>query len=480
MRTRMKSGSVAAAVALILSLNVSAANAQASAHIELPAQPLSEAIRAVARQASVNILVDPRLVEGRQAPAIKSQSSVRDALSMLLEGTGLTPKYVDDKTITLVEKTRPGADAPAVNNVSRTTVEPGLVRVAQVENGIAQREASDSTDLPSATDNSLAQQQTRRVELEEVIVTGSHIRGAQKLASPVVTIDPQQIRESGHQDLGEVVRSLPLNFSGGQNPGVWIGVGLAGTDNQNVTSGSSLNLRGLGADASLTLLNGRRLSYDGAGQAVDISAIPLAAVERVEVVPDGASAIYGSDAVAGVANVILKRDYDGVSTTARIGTATEGGGDEVAYGIVGGQVWRSGGIIAAYDNSRQDAIYARERDYLGHMFGSNTMFPETERHDALLSGHQELSSSAVLRWDVLYNESGAFQSLNSEGLRTDYRISTERYVLSPTLDFQLPSDWSVALNATYAEGSNELDNRSRIRGGLRRCRSNGLRATVCW
>src|SRR3546814_11494497 len=85
-------------------------------------------------------------------------------------------------------------------------------------------------------------------------------------------------------------------------------------------------LRGLGPDATLTLLNGRRLSYSGFVNAVDVSVVPIAALARIEVIADGASAIYGSDAVAGVANIITKREFDGVAATYRAGTSTEGGG----------------------------------------------------------------------------------------------------------------------------------------------------------
>lgn len=92
-----------------------------------------------------------------------------------------------------------------------------------------------------------------------------------------------------------------------------------------MNSASSANLRGLGADATLTLLNGHRLPYDSALQGVDISAIPLAAVDRIEILPDGASAIYGSDAVGGVVNVVLRRDFEGVTTSAQVGASTAGG-----------------------------------------------------------------------------------------------------------------------------------------------------------
>src|SRR3546814_1315105 len=78
-----------------------------------------------------------------------------------------------------------------------------------------------------------------------------------------------------------------------QNPGVALGSGSIA--NQNINSGSALNLRGLGPDATLTLLNGRRLSYSGFVNAVDVSVVPIAALDRIEVIADGASAIYGSD-----------------------------------------------------------------------------------------------------------------------------------------------------------------------------------------
>src|SRR6185369_12943879 len=103
----------------------------------------------------------------------------------------------------------------------------------------------------------------------------------------------------------------------------------------NTGGASTLNLRGLGSGATLTLLNGHRLAYNVTNPAVDVSAIPLEAVERLEIVADGASALYGSDAVAGVANVVLKRDYAGLSTSARFGASTDGGNSQQQYSVVG-------------------------------------------------------------------------------------------------------------------------------------------------
>src|SRR3546814_894219 len=147
-------------------------------------------------------------------------------------------------------------------------------------------------------------------------------------------------------DWSSDVCSSDLNYSGGQNPGVTAGAYAGGYKNMNTSGGSSANLRGIGQDATLTLLNGRRMSYGSNDQAVDISAIPVEAVDRIEIVTDGASAIYGSDAVGGVINVMLKRDFDGVAVGTRYGKATEGGLATHDYNVTAGTTWSTGGLIA--------------------------------------------------------------------------------------------------------------------------------------
>ena len=230
----------------------------------------------------------------------------------------------------LVAAIGPGDWAMAQDTTKDTTAQ-GRAPVTDAPAKTHPKKPTSTSTTPAATD------------LQAVTVTGTRIRGG-GTPSPVITIGSEQIQQEGFTDLGEVIRSVPQNFSGGQNPGV---IGAAsGVGNQNLTGGSALNLRGLGADASLTLLNGHRLAYDGFTQAVDISAIPVEAVERLEIIPDGASAIYGSDAVGGVANVILKPDYDGVALGARYGGATDGGLATREYTATAGTTWASGGLIA--------------------------------------------------------------------------------------------------------------------------------------
>ena len=299
------------------------------------------------------------------------------------------------------------------------------------------KKATDQSAIPAATN------------LPTVTVTGTRIRGG-STPSPVITIGSEQIQQEGFADLGEVIRSVPQNFNGGQNPGV---IGAAsGVGNQDLTGGSSLNLRGLGADASLTLLNGRRLAYDGFSQAVDISAIPVEAVERLEIIPDGASAIYGSDAVGGVANVILKPDYDGVALGVRYGGATEGGLATREYTATAGTTWASGGVIATFKDADVDPIYTRQRSYTRYLIDPYTIYNGSDSRSGLVSVHQSMGDVAELRLDALRTERDMTQYVPSQP-GSYYRYSTEPSItlVSPSIAFYLPNDWSLTLSGTYGK-----------------------------
>ncbi|MEO9216660.1 MAG: TonB-dependent receptor [Rhodanobacter sp.] len=295
--------------------------------------------------------------------------------------------------------------------------------------------------------------------LSTVTVTGTRIRGG-TTPSPVITIGSEQMQQEGFADLGEVIRSVPQNFSGGQNPGVLSGnLAGAGNANQNLTGGSSLNLRGLGADATLTLLNGRRLAYGGFTQAVDISAIPVEAVDRIEIVADGASAIYGSDAVGGVGNVILKRDFDGVTVGTRFGKATQGGLASREYNITAGTTWRSGGLLATYKDASVDPIYSSQRGYTTQLVDPSTLYPGSNLHSGLLSVHQSLGDLAELRLDALRSTRDQRQLYNYNGINSRATPDTTTTLISPGLQVWLPNDWSLTLGAT--SGSSEHHERRR-------------------
>jgi iron complex outermembrane recepter protein len=298
------------------------------------------------------------------------------------------------------------------------------------------KKSTDKSATPAATN------------LQTVTVTGTRIRGG-TTPSPVITIGSEQIQQEGFTDLGQVIRSVPQNFSGGQNPGVLSGnLAGAGNANQNMTGGSSLNLRGLGADATLTLLNGRRMAYGGFTQAVDISAIPVEAVDRIEIVPDGASAIYGSDAVGGVGNVILKRDFNGVTVGTRFGKATHGGLATREYDVTAGTTWRSGGLIATYKDASVDPIDSSQRRYTKQLVDPSTLYPGSDLHSGLLSVHQSLGDVAELRLDALRTTRDQRHWYNSSSGSSRVTPDTTTTLVSPSLEFWLPNDWSLSLATT--------------------------------
>ena len=336
----------------------------------------------------------------------------------------------------LVAATGTGKWAMAQNTTTDTAVQ-GRAPVTKASAKTQPKKSTDKSAAPAATN------------LQTVTVTGTRIRGG-TTPSPVITIGSEQIQQEGFTDLGEVIRSVPQNFSGGQNPGV-TGV-TSGNGNQDLTGGSALNLRGLGADASLTLLNGRRLAYDGFSQGVDISAIPVEAVERLEIVPDGASAIYGSDAVGGVANVILKPDYDGVTLGARYGGATDGGLATREYTATAGTTWASGGLIATFKDADVDPIYTRQRSYTKHLVDPYTIYNRSDSRSGLVSVHQSMGDVAEFRLDAFRTERDMTQYY---GLTTDsyYRYSPKASItlVSPSIAFFLRHDWSLTLSGAYGK-----------------------------
>lgn len=197
---------------------------------------------------------------------------------------------------------------------------------------------------------------------DEIVVTGSRIRRTDEGALPVQTITQQDIQRTGVTSPDQFLQTLAVAVQGNTNT-----VSASGS---GVTSGgvSSASLRGLGSQRTLVLVNGRRLSGGGTitdSTSVDVNSIPLAAVERVEVLKEGASAVYGSDAIAGVINFILRQDYEGAEITANYGDTSDGGGITKINGVVGfGNLDEDRYnlmIVASWQE--EEALFGRDRDF---------------------------------------------------------------------------------------------------------------------
>jgi iron complex outermembrane recepter protein len=203
-------------------------------------------------------------------------------------------------------------------------------------------------------------QETQRIE-----ITGSSIKRIDAESSlPVTTISRAEIERSGVTNVEQLVKAISSVATAGSTSGSTLS-GLA-------TYGlSSVSLRGLGEARTLVLVNGRRLATfagsNGSTVAVDINAVPLAAIDRVEVLRDGASSLYGSDAVAGVINFILRSDYTGLELSAQYGAPTRKGGGEVSKA---GIVFGAGSIdkdrynvMLAANIEKSESLYGRERNF---------------------------------------------------------------------------------------------------------------------
>ncbi|HXE08517.1 MAG TPA: TonB-dependent receptor, partial [Acidobacteriaceae bacterium] len=399
-------------VALPMAQAQTAAATESLRRYDISAGPLSAALAAWGVQSDRQLVFDPGLVAGKQSRGVSGRHGAEQALTQLLAGTGLAWKRINGQTYTLEHAPPP----PPVD---------------------AHQKPASKSRAPS----SAAAQEV--VQLDIVSVTGTRIRGG-VTASPTITIGAQQIQQEGFTDLGEVMRSIPQNFSGGQNPGVTTASGFY---NQNITGGSAANLRGIGQDATLTLLNGRRMSYGGYDQAVDISAIPVEAVDRVEIVTDGASAIYGSDAVGGVVNVMLKRDFDGVAVGTRYGRAADGGLATHEYNVTAGTTWSTGGLIATWNKDSNGPIYADQRGYARKMYGPTTLYQGADLRSGLLSMHQSLGDSIELHLDALRTERGIQKENGYSTAYYHYPTETTTFLASPSVAFSLPHDWTINVSA---------------------------------
>jgi outer membrane receptor protein involved in Fe transport len=205
---------------------------------------------------------------------------------------------------------------------------------------------------------SYAQAEVEEV-LEEIIVTGSYIpRTSLVTPTPIMMLDSGAIEGSGLTNMGDLLLELPA-----------VNIGITPTGSQSGTDQGglySINLRDLGTDRTLTLVDGRRVASNRPGaNLVSTNTIPDDMVERVEVITGGASAVYGSDAIAGVVNFILKDDFEGISFRTKHGQSQHGGGDKTTASLTMGSnfVQDRGNVIFNITFDKATEILGNERDY---------------------------------------------------------------------------------------------------------------------
>lgn len=414
-RTSLLSGSILAAGLIAAS---SAACAQEAREFDIPAGTLRDALNLFATQSDQQILFSGEAVEGLRTQGLRGRYAPSVALDRLLAGTGL-----------VWSETRPGV--------------------------IFLRRSEGRAALDSAT------------AVDDVIVTGTLLKSTGGLASPVTMLDRDALDRRGFATAAEALTDLPQNYAGAATPLVQ----LAGTDRagSNSVYATGVNLRGLGATSTLLLVNGRRLAGTGLrGDFGDVSALPSGAVERVDVLLDGASALYGADAVAGVVNVIMRRSFDGQETRVR-GSAAQGGAEDLMISHLAGRSWSSGSAYLSYEYQTTNGLSSLDRPYTAD--GDLRRHGGTDRRNFYSTpGNIVAFNSATSSYQALYairpTTGGTAQgpsdfvagaaNLQSTTLGADLVPSIERHSLYGRMGQSLGPRFEMSADVRYNRRAHEI------------------------
>lgn len=455
---------LSAALAVMLALSTMVASAQDKAadkadrkvELSIEQQSLADALNEWAKQTGLQLVSSSsEMMNTTLAPTIKGEYTPKGALEELLKGTSLTYEWVGDRAVAIREQS---PIVPAALQTSREEKQqPIQATKLRVDESHGWRLVDNRPDVPqkagdaSSARTSLDSQDVE--DLEEIIVTGTHIRGVSNSTAPVIVLSKAYIDSTGYSTTTQLLESLPQNFALANQVGVNT-PGVSGAGEQ----GAAINLRGLGEGTTLTLINGRRMALGFASSAVDISALPLSAIERVEILTDGASAIYGSDAVGGVVNFILRSDFDGAETRARAGQA-KGGLHEYQISQALGHTWASGNAVFAAEYFKRDLLASEDRDFVPPESQIGSLLPEDKNISAMFSGRQALGSRTSLFADFLYMNRDSFNQSGRVTLNQSNEVDNPQMTGSVGVDLRFANDWQLEVSTGYAENNADVINR---------------------
>jgi iron complex outermembrane recepter protein len=381
---------IAAAMSFFLFWSISLADPKVN--FNLPSDEFPKAILEFYHQSKIEVLflASDSLSRIKTQP-VEGEFEPREALDRMLKGTGLTYRFVTEHSVAIKQPDGTLTFAIDAGDAKRRLTEwsslthlqllfktthvsgmktqsvhgqftPGDALKLMLRNGpLDCDEVNDKTwavflrpkTLPKSHQTS--RQVVGRFALEQVTVTGTLIHDAGDISAPLVVVSPQDISLAPFDTVQDALYQLPIVSLNAPREDLGL--------NNNYNWGTGINLRSLGVGATLVLVNGHRQPMSGLdGDFVDVSNIPGAAIERIEVLPDGASAIYGSDAIAGVVNIILKDDFQGAQTQARYGGAP-GGRDSTTVSQLLGTHWDTGKAMLAYEYLDATALPASARGY---------------------------------------------------------------------------------------------------------------------
>jgi outer membrane receptor protein involved in Fe transport len=339
--------------------------------VHLPAQPLRDALNGLARQTGLQVLFETDEVsEALRAPPVEGVMTAQEVLERLLSNTALEYRFVNPRIISVYRSSPDAAGAdpsrgtlPAAASSAERIASVGSERLAQVDKsvlGAASGQGADSAEKARA-DGSLT--------VEEVTVTGTRIKRAGNgydQPTPVTAIAAQALQSAAPTNFADALNQLP------QFLGSVTGNGCCGAG----SPGNFLNLRALGTNRLLVLLDGDRLTPTRETGDIDVNLLPELLVERIDVVTGGASAAYGSDAVSGVVNYVINKRFEGVKFVAQTGLSGHGDDKSVKAGLAGGAAFAGdrGHFVASFEHFDSDGITSladRPSLYAGHFLAGN-------------------------------------------------------------------------------------------------------------
>ena len=308
--------------------------------LNVPPESLSPALQQVATAYELQVLYPTQVAKDLKTHGAVGFFTPDDALKAVLSGTGLSYKYLDANTVTVFSTAAPaGVTAGAGQDQTNTTQDNSKEAGKKSSHDFLVAQAtSGQTPGPSTVEKQDEQASKKKpVQLEEVVVTGSRLPTKTKEgAQPVMVYTKEQIERSGQTSVAEFLNTLPD-----------VGGVISENGVQTFLGTTTIQLHGLPVGSTLVLINGRRAEASGSslqgGQAtLDLNVIPLAAIQRIEVLPVGSSAVYGSDAIAGVVNIVLRENVQGFEGDVKYGFAS-GTNDTTANGTWG-RTWDRGFI----------------------------------------------------------------------------------------------------------------------------------------
>ncbi len=407
---------------------------------DIDEKELGEALTEFGIATGSQVLFKDADVRGKTANGVEGVYTSKEAVEALLENTGVDYR-VDGNGTLLV-----GSEYVRRVSLGEGSA-PAPLRVAQ----LAQDQTIGEVETPITDED---EEQIRDV----IVVTGTNIRGVGSVGSPVIVVTREDIDRQGFATTQDLLRSIPQFLDTGENSRV-----TAPNVDGGVPPGTvSPNVRGLGTGATLTLVNGRRIASGGGDvQVTDVSLIPLSAIERVEILTDGASAIYGTDAIAGVVNFVLRDDFDGAETRLRVGAVTEGSSQEYRASQTFGRSWGDGNALVSYEYYRRNNLDTRSKDFTADAPDPTDILPQSERHSVFFSGKQDMTAGVGIFGDASYSVrdselfTGRFSTFGDQ--ISQNQTEAEQYGVTLGATVELYDGWQAELATTYGASASESE-----------------------